>query len=66
MTALLLGEGEGAGASAAAYEAADHLGAAAAALLAGVALVPALGMTATGLLAAAVVLLAALGADRRR
>lgn len=65
-TAVLLGEGQGAGASAAAFEAADHLGAAAAALLAGVALVPALGMTATGLLAAAVVLLAALGAARPR
>jgi spermidine synthase len=65
-TAVLLGEGRGVGASAAAFEAADHLGAAIAALLSGVALVPALGMTATGLLAAAVVLLAALGAARPR
>jgi spermidine synthase len=65
-TAVLLGEGQGAGASAAVFESADHLGAAAAALLAGVVLVPALGMTATGLLAAAVVLFTALGAARPR
>ena len=65
-TAVLLREGQSAGASAAAFEAADHMGAAAAALLAGVALVPALGMTATGHLAATVVLFAALGAARPR
>jgi spermidine synthase len=58
--------GEDAGGAAALFAAADHLGAAAAALLAGVALVPALGMRATGLLAAALVLLAAAGAARAR
>lgn len=63
-TGALLADHAEAGDSAALFEAADHLGAAAAALLAGVTLVPALGMTATGLLAAAVVLLAAVGASR--
>lgn len=62
----LLGSGQDAGAAAASFEAADHLGAAIAALLAGVVLVPALGMTATGLLAAALVLLAAAGTARAR
>lgn len=65
-TSVLLAERGDAGASAALFEAADHLGAAAAALLAGVVLVPALGMRSTGLLAAAVVLLAAAGAARAR
>lgn len=65
-TDLLLATGADAGASAALFEAADHLGAAAAALLAGVVLVPALGIRATGLLAATLVLLAALDAARAR
>jgi spermidine synthase len=63
---VLLDSGESAGGAAAHFEAADHLGAAFAALLAGVVLVPALGMRATGLLAAALVLLAAAGAVRAR
>ena len=63
---VLLDSGESAGSAAALFEAADHLGAAFAALLAGVVLVPALGMRATGLLAAALVLLAAAGAARVR
>jgi spermidine synthase len=65
-TDALLGSGADAGAAAALFEAADHVGAAAAALLAGVVLVPALGMRASGLLAAALVLLAALDAARAR
>jgi len=65
-TDVLLATGADGGASAALFETADHLGAAAAALLAGVVLVPALGMRATGLLAGAVVLLAALDAARAR
>lgn len=65
-TDALLASGADAGASAALFESADHAGAAAAVLLAGVVLVPALGMRATGLLAAAVVLLAALDAVRAR
>jgi spermidine synthase len=65
-TGVLLAERGDAGASAALFEAADHLGAAAAALLAGVVLVPALGMSATALLSSAVVLLAAAGAARAR
>jgi spermidine synthase len=60
----LLGSGQDAGTAAASFEAADHLGAAFAALLAGVVLVPALGMTATGFLATALVLLAAAGTAR--
>ncbi|MBK9087936.1 MAG: hypothetical protein IPL90_02330 [Holophagales bacterium] len=63
---VLLDSGESAGAAAAHFEAADHLGAAFAALLAGVVLVPALGMRNTGLLAAALVLLAATAAARAR
>ena len=63
---VLLDSGESAGSAAALFEAADHLGAAFAALLAGVVLVPALGMRATGLLAAALVLLAAAAAARAR
>lgn len=63
---LLLDSGESAGNAAALFAAADHLGAAFAALLAGVLLVPALGTRATGLLAATVVLLAATGAARSR
>ncbi len=62
----LLASGADAGEVAARFEGVDHLGAAAAALLSGVVLVPALGMTATGLLAAALVLLASLGAARAR
>ena len=62
----LLASGDDAGQAAARFAAADHLGAAAAALLAGVVLVPALGMRATGLLASALVLLAAAGAARSR
>jgi predicted membrane-bound spermidine synthase len=62
----LLASGDDAGPAAARFEAADHLGAAVAALLAGVVLVPALGMTATGALAAALVLLAAAGTARDR
>jgi spermidine synthase len=62
----LLGSGQDAGTAAASFEAADHLGAAFAALLAGVVLVPALGMTATGFLATALVLLAAAGTARVR
>ncbi len=62
----LLDSGESAGSAAALFEAADHLGAAVAALLAGVVLVPALGMRATGLLAATLVLLAAAGVARVR
>jgi spermidine synthase len=62
----LLASGDDAGPAAARFEAADHLGAAVAALLAGVVLVPALGMTATGALAAALVLLAAAGTARAR
>lgn len=62
----LLASGDDAGPAAARFEAADHLGAAFAALLAGVVLVPALGMTATGLLASALVLLAAALAARAR
>jgi spermidine synthase len=65
-TGVLLAEGNDAGTSAALFEGADHLGAALAALLAGVALVPALGMSATGLLAGAIVLLAAVEASRAR
>jgi len=61
-----LATGEDAGTAAASFEAGDHLGAAFAALLAGIVLVPALGMSATGLLAAALVLLAAAGAARAR
>jgi predicted membrane-bound spermidine synthase len=63
---VLLDSGESAGTAAARFETADHLGAAFAALLAGVVLVPALGMRATGLLAAVLVLLAAVGAVRAR
>ena len=63
---VLLDSGESAGCAAALFEAADHLGAAFAALLAGVVLVPALGMRATGLLAAALVLLAAAATGRTR
>jgi spermidine synthase len=63
-TGVLLAGGDDAGTSAARFESADHLGAALAALLAGVTLVPALGMSATGLLACAVVLLAAVDAAR--
>ncbi len=63
---VLLDSGENAGSAAAHFEAADHLGAAIAALLAGVVLVPVLGMRATGLLAAALVLLAAAGVARVR
>ncbi len=63
---VLLDSGESAGSAAALFEAADHLGAAFAALLAGVVLVPVLGMRATGLLAAALVLLAAAGVARVR
>ncbi len=63
---VLLDSGESAGTSAAHFEAADHLGAAFAALLAGVVLVPALGMRSTGLLAAALVFLAAAAAARAR
>jgi spermidine synthase len=62
----LLSSGESAGKTAALFATADHLGAAFAALLAGVVLVPALGMKATGLLAATLVLLAAAGAARSR
>lgn len=62
----LLATGADARETAALFEGADHLGAAASALLAGVVLVPALGMTATGLLAAALALLAAADAARAR
>lgn len=62
----LLASGESAGATAALFATADHLGAAFAALLAGVVLVPALGMRGTGLLAAALVLLAAAAVARSR
>ena len=65
-TDALLASGSDAGGAAALFETADHVGAAVAALLAGVVLVPALGMRATGLLAAALVLLAALDAARAR
>jgi spermidine synthase len=63
---VLLDSGESAGSAAALFEAADHLGAAFAALLAGVVLVPVLGMRVTGLLAAALALLAAAGVARVR
>ncbi len=62
----LLASGESAGATAARFATADHLGAAFAALLTGVVLVPALGMRATGLLAATLVLLAAAAVARSR
>ena len=65
-TGVLLATGDDAGGSAALFEAADHVGAALAALLAGVTLVPALGMSATGLLAGALVLLAAVESARAR
>ncbi len=63
---VLLASGEAAGSAAARFAVADHLGAALAALLAGAVLVPALGMRATGFLAAALVLLAAAGTTRAR
>lgn len=62
----LLAAGDEAGTTAARFASADHLGAAAAALLSGVVLVPALGMRATGLLATTLVFLAAAGAARVR
>ncbi len=65
-SAAFLAAGDDAGTAAGRFAAADHLGGAAAALLAGVVLVPALGMRATGLLAAALVLLAAAGGARTR
>ena len=65
-TDFLLDSGVDGTEAAALFESADHLGAAASALLAGVVLVPALGMRATGLLAAALVLLAAVDAARAR
>ena len=64
--AALLAAGEDAGKTAARFASADHLGAAAAALLSGVVLVPALGMRATGLLAAALVLSAGAASARTR
>jgi spermidine synthase len=65
-TGVLLAETGDPGTAAASFEAADHLGGAAAALLSGVVLVPALGIATTGLLAVPVVLLAAAGAARAR
>lgn len=62
----LLASGSSTGEAAASFEASDHLGAAFAALVSGVVLVPALGMRTTALLASALLVLAAAGASRAR